>query len=142
MVDCITWWRRFLYESASSGEVGELIWRRGSRSFPGTIFPPDSRGLLLGRYRCLARRHGSLRISATATATATATTKRSNLERGSRFYWLGAPTRIADSVGGLTSVIGKEARVPLGFQQFGTLQPGVLYWYYWVFLNLRVRRVL
>ena len=39
---------RFLFESTSSGEVGELIWRRGSRSFTGTIFPPDSRGLLLG----------------------------------------------------------------------------------------------
>ena len=58
------------------------------------------------------------------------------------FYWFGVPIRIAGSVLGLTSVIGKEARVPLGFQQFGTLQPGVLYWYCWVFLNLRVRRVL
>ena len=47
MVDYITWWQRFLYESASSGEVGELIWRRGSRSFTGSVFPPGSRGLFL-----------------------------------------------------------------------------------------------
>ena len=32
------------------------------------------------------------------------------------FYWFGVPTRIACSVLGLTSVIGKEARVPLGYQ--------------------------
>ena len=51
----------FFYGSMGSGEVGELIWRRDSRSFTGTVFPPA-----------------------------------------------------AESVVGLTSVIGKEARVPLG----------------------------
>ena len=40
------------------------------------------------------------------------------------FYWFGAPTRIAGSVLGLTSIISKEARVPLGFQQFGTKKGG------------------
>ena len=34
-VDCIAWWQRFFYGSTSSGEVGELIWRRGSGSFTG-----------------------------------------------------------------------------------------------------------
>ena len=40
------------------------------------------------------------------------------------FYWFGAPTRIEGSVLGSTSVIGKKARVPLGFQQFGTQKGG------------------
>ena len=40
------------------------------------------------------------------------------------FYWFGAPTRTAGSVLGSTSVIGKKARVPLGFQQFGTQKGG------------------
>ena len=35
MVDCITWWQPFLYGSTGSGEVGVLIWRRGSGSFTG-----------------------------------------------------------------------------------------------------------
>merc|ERR1711895_86644 len=50
---------------------------------------------------------------------------RFNLEKGLEvFYWFGAPTRTADSVLGSTSVIGKKARVPLGFQQFGTKKGG------------------
>ena len=39
------------------------------------------------------------------------------------FCWYCVPTRAADSVLGLTSVIGKKARVPLGFQQ-SCLQKG------------------
>ena len=34
------------------------------------------------------------------------------------FYWYCIPNRAAESVLGLISVIGEEARVPLGFQQF------------------------
>ena len=52
---------RFLFESTSPGEVGDLIWRRGSRSSTGTVF-----------------------------------------------------SQAAESVFGLTSVVGEEARVPLG----------------------------
>ena len=47
-VDCIAWWRRFFYGSTGSGEIGELIWRRGSRSSAGTVFPPGLRSLFLG----------------------------------------------------------------------------------------------
>ena len=44
---------------------------------------------------------------------------RTNLEKGLEvFCWYCIPTRAAGSVLGLTSVIGKEARVPLGFQHF------------------------
>ena len=53
------------FRSTGSGEVGEIIWRRGSRSFTGTVFPSAEETVL-----------------------------------------------------GLASVIGKKARVLLGFQQF------------------------